>query len=141
MAVQAALLVALFLAPSGDIWPTPGWVRTLATIGFWLGFAYAALAAVWMRGSLTALPVPKPGGALCTTGPFARSRHPIYFGVLVLCAAMTLRRASTTALVVFALLVVFFNIKARWEEPHLAARYPGYGDYQRRTNRLVPRIR
>lgn len=141
VAAQFVLLAALWRTPVDDLWSRPGWLLGAASVAFWLGLSYAAMGALWLRGSLTALPLPRRGGALCSTGPYRWSRHPIYFGALVACGAMTVRRASVSAVALFALLVVFFNVKARWEEPHLADQYPGYGDYARRTGRIVPRLR
>ena len=35
-------------------------------------------------------------------------------------------------------LIGWFVLKARWEEQHLARRYPDYADYAARTPRFVP---
>ena len=35
-------------------------------------------------------------------------------------------------------LLAFFDMKARREERWLEAAYPGYGDYRKRTRKLIP---
>ena len=44
------------------------------------------------------------------------------------------------AVVATSALVVLLHGKARFEERHLAARFPGYDGYAARTPRLVPRL-
>lgn len=140
VAVQAGLLVGLWLAPVDDLWTRSTGLLRAADAIFWLGLAYAGLAALWLRGALTALPIPRPNGKLVTNGPYRVSRHPIYLGVLLACLGMTLRRASWPAVLLLIAAIVFFHTKARWEERRLAARYRGYTDYAANTGRILPRL-
>jgi protein-S-isoprenylcysteine O-methyltransferase Ste14 len=138
--VQAVLLLGLWLTPVDDLWERPTALLRVADVVFWLGLAYAGVAALWLRGALTALPIPRPNGSLVTNGPYRISRHPIYLGVLAACLGMALGRASWIGLALLVATVVFFHSKARWEERHLAVRYPGYTEYAQRTGRILPKL-
>lgn len=81
-----------------------------------------------------------PNAAQRANGPYRYVRHPIYSGVLLLAAGVTLTSASALKTSVFVLLVVVLSIKARYEERLLADRFPDYHSYTSRTPRLVPRF-
>jgi protein-S-isoprenylcysteine O-methyltransferase Ste14 len=100
---------------------------------------------VWGARSLgreiTAHPAPTPSATLRTNGPYRYVRHPIYSGVLLFAAGLTLASGSVLKAVALFLLVGVLSIKARFEERLLAERFPDYEAYVRRTPRLVPRPR
>jgi protein-S-isoprenylcysteine O-methyltransferase Ste14 len=138
--VVMALVVAACLALPG--WP--GDVRTpLAVVGAILGVTGAAVAVRSARvlgRSLTPFPRPAADGDLVETGPFARVRHPIYAGGLLFFGGLSIA-FGPWPLVVTAVLAVLWALKARVEERHLAARYPGYAAYVARVrHRLVPGV-
>jgi protein-S-isoprenylcysteine O-methyltransferase Ste14 len=68
VAIQVVLLGALIFLPGSDDWPTPQWLRSLATVVNVLGFALLIVAALGLGSSLTATPVPKKSGQLKTGG-------------------------------------------------------------------------
>jgi protein-S-isoprenylcysteine O-methyltransferase Ste14 len=83
-----------------------------------------------------------PGGATTTliaSGPFTRSRNPLYVGLLVLSAGLALLAGSLWALVA---LPVEWGL-LRWgavlpEERYLAAKFGAeYADYTRRVRRWL----
>lgn len=139
VAVQAVLLVVLVALPGDDDWSTDGAVGSLADVLVVVGFALLGLAALVLGRSLTPTPVPVDGGELRTTGPYRFVRHPIYTGVLVIVVGLTLRSGSWPTLAVAVATVVFFHVKASWEERRLAERYPDYLAFAARTPRFVPR--
>lgn len=141
VALQALLLATVVLLPPAEDWPTPGWVDTAGLACVVVGLAVAAAAALRLGSALTPTPVPTRAGELRTAGPYGLVRHPIYTGLLVAVAGVTLRSGSVATLAVALATLVFFHLKARWEETHLAERYPGYRDYARATPRFVPRWR
>lgn len=136
--VQFALLILIMLLPPGDAWPVPAW---LDTVGFALelvGAAALVIAIVNLGRSLTPLPTPVPHGELRVGGLYRWVRHPIYAGIIALVVGATLRSASVVVGAATAALIGWFMLKARWEEQHLARRYPGYTAYAATTPRFVP---
>jgi protein-S-isoprenylcysteine O-methyltransferase Ste14 len=139
VALQGVLLGALILLPGRDDWATPSWLRG-AGYGFILaGLAVIAIASLRLGPALTPTPVPTSRGVLATTGLYRWVRHPIYTGVLTIVAGLTVRSGSLVHLAVAVTTVVFFTVKAKWEEARLAERYVDYDDYAARTPRFVPR--
>ena len=53
-------------------------------------------------------------------------------------ASITVAAGSLLRLLTLAALVLFLNVKARWEETRLAQRFEGYADYAAHTPRFVP---
>ena len=141
VAAQAALLVALVAAPGADWWPTGGAVTAVAIVVVVGGFVLLGLASLGLGRALTPLPTPTASGDLVTTGLYRFVRHPIYSAVLAVVAGLVLRSGGGWRLVAGVALVVFFSVKARWEERRLVERFPGYAEYARRTPRFVPRPR
>ncbi len=110
-----------------------GWLCMVAFAG-WNGWALLAMAR-----HRTAL---LPGGEttrVIDTGPFARSRNPLYVGLLVLSAGLALLAGSLWALAALPLEWLLL----RWgavmpEERYLSAKFgPTYADYCGRVRRWV----
>lgn len=130
--------------------PTSGlafWSPPLAWGGVALFAAGAALgwwAARTLGPMLTVAIETRQGGALVTSGPYARVRHPIYTGIFLQVAGLGLALASP--LVAAALPVAFFcgALRARLEEELLSAD-PKVGEayraYKARTGRFMPPLR
>ena len=139
VAVQGVLLLLLILLPSADHWPTPTVVRRLGDVLFFGGLLLVVVAALRLGRALTPTPVPSQAGTLTTSGLYRFARHPIYTGVLAVVVGITVRSGNVVCLLVGAVLVIFFNVKARWEENRLAATYDGYRAYAEQTPRFIPR--
>ncbi|MEZ5096078.1 MAG: isoprenylcysteine carboxylmethyltransferase family protein [Nocardioides sp.] len=138
VAVQVVLLVALVLVPTGTAWALPGWLHLVAVglVGAGLGGILAA--SLTLGRALTPTPVPNGRGDLRTGGPYRVVRHPIYSGVLAVVAGVTLGTRQWAGLAVGLATVVFFTMKARWEEARLAEAFPEYAAYAASTPRFVP---
>ena len=135
---QSALMFATLAAgplwraqwPGAWTWPLGG---ALLVVGAWTG----------VRGvrdlgmQRTPFPRPKDDGQLVTTGIYARVRHPLYLSVIVLGLAWAVLWRSVPALVLAAVQVPFFDLKARCEERWLRGLFAGYDDYARRVKRFV----
>ncbi len=141
VAAQVLLLVALIVLPSGDLWPTPGWLHLTGTMVIVLGLALVAAASLRLGSSLTPTPIPNDHGSLATTGLYQLVRHPIYTGVLTIVIGLVLPSGSAVTLGVGLATVAFFNAKAKWEEARLVERYPTYRAYAQTTPRFVPNPR
>lgn len=140
VAVQAVLLIGLIALPSAEHVPTPGWLRTAMNVVFWTGVALVIVAGVLLGRSLTATPVPTARAQLRTAGPYRFVRHPIYTGVIMIVVAMAVRSGNAFGLLLGAITIGFFHVKASWEERRLSERFADYAEYAARTPRFVPRV-
>lgn len=136
VAVQFALLAVLVLLPhrSPALW--------LLVVGLVVGGLAAVLglaAVAQLSTALTPTPVPLPDQTLRTGGVYRVVRHPIYTAVLGVALGFTIAVGSWWTAVCWAVLVVFFVVKSRWEDRMLAERF---GDqwhaYAARTSALLP---
>ena len=103
----------------------------------------ATIIGVWANISMklhtiSVLPTVKPGGKLCTSGPYRIIRHPMYTAVLLFLFALLLNEYSVLGLIVFAILIVDLIIKMSVEEKILIAHYDDYKDYMLKTKRIIP---
>ena len=136
--VQVVLLGALIFLPDSDDWPTPQWLHTTGTIVNILGLALLIVGGLGLGSSLTPTPVPRKAGQLTTRGLYRFVRHPIYTGVLMIVVALVVTSGSWVHVIIGVVTVVFFSVKARWEEQRLRLEYPDYDAYARSTGRFVP---
>ncbi len=75
------------------------------------------------------------------TGPYARVRHPMYAGALVLLAGVPLALGSLWGLLALVPISAVIVWRLLDEERFLTAHLPGYAEYRRKTPfRLVPRV-
>jgi len=74
------------------------------------------------------------------TGMYARIRHPMYIGSILLFIGMPLVLAATWAWIFSVAGIVGIFIRIRKEEKFLAQELPGYREYMEKTWRLVPHI-
>jgi protein-S-isoprenylcysteine O-methyltransferase Ste14 len=140
VAAQVVLLVSLVLLPGGSAWPTPGWVEGVGLAISLFGALLAVVASRRLGRALTPTPVPAERGELTTAGLYGLVRHPIYTGVLLIVLGIVVRSGSVLALAVGAVTLVFFTVKARWEEGQLLARYPAYRSYAAAVPRFIPSL-
>lgn len=136
---QIVFLVAIASAP-GDAWAEPAqtigrWSGALLVIG---GLALAARAVVDLGPNLTPFPRPRQAGVLVERGLYGVLRHPVYAGLVLVAVGWSLMHGSLVGLVLSAAFAGFLDLKARREEAFLAAAFPGYEAYRRRTKRFVP---
>ena len=141
--VQAILLIALFFGPK-DLLGLPTKVnQTLWWIGqilFYLGIAIAIWAAILLGPNLTPLPKPKQNGELIRTGLYRFVRHPIYFGVILVCFGWAGIEQTLYTLVLAIILLIFFDLKSRQEEIWLTEKFSEYDVYKQNTKKLIPFI-
>lgn len=136
---QLAFFVAVGFAPPVQ------WLEPLASgsvpIGALLlvaGLVVAGRGLLDLGPNVTPFPRPRDTGALVEHGIYGVIRHPIYAGLILLAVGWSLARTSSLALLLAVAFVVFLDLKARREEIFLAAAFPGYEAYRRRTRRFVP---
>jgi protein-S-isoprenylcysteine O-methyltransferase Ste14 len=141
VAGQVALLALLTLLPRRAHWPVPALLRHAGNLAAAVGLGFAALSAGWLGRGLTPMPMPTERTELRTTGPYRYVRHPIYAGLLLSAAGRAAASGNRATAVAFAALAALLNVKARFEEEQMVARFPGYRDYAARTPRFVPTLR
>jgi protein-S-isoprenylcysteine O-methyltransferase Ste14 len=142
VAAQLALLLAIALSALVGL----GWSGSLKPVAIVVGLVLMAaggllvvLGGVQLGSALTPFPLPRGGGELSAGGVYARARHPMYGGGILIALGWSIIFASVVGLVLTALLAVFFELKARREEAWLVGRYPEYEAYRRGTPRkLLP---
>ena len=144
VAAQFFLLAAIALSALVGV----GWSDSLEPVAIAVGIALMALGGVLvvlggvqLGSSLTPFPAPREGGELSAAGLYARARHPMYGGGILIALGWSILFASLVGAVLTVLLAVFFELKARREEQWLVDHYPEYDAYRRRTpRRLLPWI-
>lgn len=135
---QFLLLALIVLLPHGTAWTFPTEVTRAAQVAAAVGIVLMVVAGSALRRGLTAAPLPNSHAELRTGGLYRFVRHPIYSGLLLFAVAITLTSGSPWTTAACAALVMLINVKARWEERHLAARFTGYAAYAARTPRFIP---
>ncbi len=107
-----------------------------------VGLAIAAWARVHLRRYWSDKVVIQSDHRLVSSGPYARMRHPIYFGVLLAIAGTATVVGEWRALMAFLLMLINYTIKARKEDQILADRFDReFLDYQNRRGLLLPSLR
>ena len=116
-------------------WPGLGLPGALRLAILAAGTAATVAVVAW---SVRALPVETRGRALCTRGPFARVRHPLYAAFLVFfCPAFALWLDHAVYLAWAAALHPLWHVVIRGEEQRMEARF---GDAWRRYAAVTPRF-
>jgi protein-S-isoprenylcysteine O-methyltransferase Ste14 len=81
------------------------------------------------------------GQRVISTGPYARVRHPMYAGAVLLILAMPMALGSLWGLLAAAILPPILIARIFDEERTLSAELPGYDDYRRAVPyRLIPLV-
>jgi protein-S-isoprenylcysteine O-methyltransferase Ste14 len=140
VALGVPLLIGIFVTSAlGDPWVLPAWTR-------WAGWALVAFFAGWNAWCLvlferhrTGLLPGQPTTQLVDTGPFARSRNPLYVGLVALYLGISLLVPSVWSLVLLPVGVAALEWGAiRPEERYLRERFgPAYDAYCRRVRRWL----
>jgi protein-S-isoprenylcysteine O-methyltransferase Ste14 len=139
------LFVALFIIPGLDrrfSWSPPySWAwkaaaNALVAAGFLIMFL-AFRANSYAAGVVEIA----PGQQVIATGPYARVRHPMYFGAVLMFLVTPVALGSFWALAPAAGLVAAIVARLRDEERFLSAHLSGYSSYRQQVPfRLIPGI-
>jgi len=141
--VQAILLIALFFGPKDIFGLSTMLNQTLWWIGqilFYSGIVIAIWAAILLGPNLTPLPKPKPSGEFIQSGLYRFVRHPIYFGVILVCFGWASIEQTLYTLVLAIILLIFFDLKSRQEEIWLTEKFSEYAQYKITAKKLIPFI-
>ena len=86
-------------------------------------------------------PEPKTGAPFISSGIYSRVRHPMYLAFLVGSLGFVLIKQSVLPIVSTILLTLILNIKYRFEDRLLRARWSEAKDYQKSVRALIPLMR
>ncbi len=115
--------------------------RSFGMIFELLGVLGLLLTANTLKGTLTAIPIPKPDGKLSTNGLYKYVRHPMYTSVLLLVLGIALRSGSLFKYFLLMVLTLLFYFKSAYEEKYLSQKYPEYRAYASAVPRFIPFIK
>jgi len=138
VAGQFALIGILVVLPARHDWPVPAALTVACTVATIIGLAVMVIGATALGRGLTATPLPNAYAQRRTGGLYRFARHPIYSGLLLTMASLTVASGSGFRLLTLGVLVPLLTVKARWEETRLTQRFEGYANYAARTPRFVP---
>jgi len=130
----------LVLLPGRHDWPVPAALKVACSIATVVGLTVMIVGATGLGRGLTATPLPNAHAKLRTGGRYRHARYPIYSGLLLTMASITVASGSVSRLLTLGVLTLLLTVKARWEETRLIQRFQGYADYAARTTRFVPRL-
>ena len=112
--------------------PTPRWILAGAAIAV-AGLAIRAAAAGYLR----------KGEAVAMSGPYARTRNPLYLGSALLAMGfVAASRSWAVAVLVAAYFLALYPFLMRREEAELRRRFgPPFNEYAKRVPLFWPRLR
>jgi protein-S-isoprenylcysteine O-methyltransferase Ste14 len=129
------LLVGTFLGAGPLLYGLPPLVGGISVVISIVSFSGAIWSLAYLRRSLSIIPEAR---RLSTGGPYRVVRHPLYlFEILAALGALGAAPGLISALSLLAF-VGMQMVRASYEERLLAATFPEYADYARRTRRLIP---
>jgi protein-S-isoprenylcysteine O-methyltransferase Ste14 len=114
--------------------PNPA-LRLASLVVLTVGMAASIHVLTYLGRSFGILPQAR---GIVTSGPYARLRHPLYAAELVATAGVMLQFAQPWAFGLFVFTAIALAPRMGFEEAVLRETYPAYGDYMRRTWRLIP---
>lgn len=132
------LFILLIAYPAG-VGESNLWLKIIGYTIFALGAVVITRGTIAIRPSLTALPEPKEGAPLITSGIYRYIRHPMYAGLILMGLGLTLARDSSITGIETILLYFLLTAKYRYEDYLLRQRWPAAKNYQARVGALIPK--
>jgi protein-S-isoprenylcysteine O-methyltransferase Ste14 len=129
------LVVGAFIGTGPLLYALPPMVGTLSVFVSIVSFTGALWSLGYLRRSLSIIPEAR---RLTTGGPYRIVRHPLYLFEIMAALAVLASAPGAISAVSFVGFVGMQMTRARFEERLLAATFPEYAEYARRTRRLIP---
>jgi protein-S-isoprenylcysteine O-methyltransferase Ste14 len=110
-------------------------------LGFFiaLGFVTVLWATISMRKSvLKVTPDVDKHAKLIEEGPYKWIRHPMYSGVLFAFIGFLFTQITFIRLLAYVFLAINLILKLNYEEGLLEKHFENYGQYKKKTSRLIP---
>jgi len=121
-----------FYAPMAD---STGFVQVLAALFGITGMSLAINALRWLGRSFSIFPEARQ---LVTDGPYRVVRHPLYVAEALSTLGITLQLRQPLGLLIAAAIFLGQFARMGFEEEVLERSFPEYGEYKKRTFRLIP---
>jgi protein-S-isoprenylcysteine O-methyltransferase Ste14 len=143
VAVQVALMIAVFLAPKLDGRVpdgNPEWSEFIVIFGgvfFGVGLVIALLGLITLGHNLSPYPKPRMEAELVESGIYSIVRHPIYSGIILFAFGWGLAWSSILAVAGSVIFFFFFDLKSRREERWLETKFADYARYKKRVKKIV----
>ena len=115
-------------------------IKVISLIGIiilFLGLIITSKGLLDLGRSLSPLPEPIKGASLIRHGIYKHSRHPIYSGIILCSAGITIYKSSLLHLILLFSLTVVLIFKARREERKLKEIHSDYKDYSSITSAIL----
>jgi protein-S-isoprenylcysteine O-methyltransferase Ste14 len=126
------LAFALAMLPRPDM---PAAILAISSLLLIVGTAMSFAVLRWLGRAFSIMPEAR---RLVTNGPYRLVRHPLYICEEIGLIGVLIQVISPLAVAMWILHVVFQFRRMLNEERILAATFPDYEDYTRRTPRLIP---
>jgi protein-S-isoprenylcysteine O-methyltransferase Ste14 len=129
------LLSALLLLPSRE--DLPLWALLFSDLLVVVGNTFAITILLQLGRSFSILP---EGRRMVTRGFYSVVRHPLYLAEAVATLGVAINFLSAWALILVAMQFALQITRIHYEEKVLKEHFPEYGDYARKTWRLIPGV-
>lgn len=137
-------LVLITFATYGFIVVPPfvfkGVIPFLSIVSILGGALCAVLGVVNLGSSFSPLPVAREENALVQTGIFKFIRHPLYAGLLMLSAGLSILSGNEFRLLMTGVLWWLIEETIRGEEKELEDLHPEYAEYKTKVGKLLPQL-
>jgi protein-S-isoprenylcysteine O-methyltransferase Ste14 len=133
--IGTLILVSVPSAPGSALFSPPGWLFYATTALIAAGYALAVWGLLYLRQSFSIIPEAR---RVVSGGPYRVIRHPLYSAEIVVGLCGALQHPKAAALAVLPIFIVAQLVRSVFEERLLEGTFPEYGEYRRRTWRMIP---
>ena len=122
------------------LFPENDYIKILGLLINLAGIIFAIRARTWLGTNWSATVTVKKDHDLIRSGPYAITRHPIYTGMLFGIVGAAFIVGEIRGFLAVGLFLIAMEIKMATEEKFMKSVFPSYGDYMKRTKKLIPLI-
>ena len=137
---QVFLFVAFFFIPNVYHFNFPVEMKIPGRILMAAGVLSMIWAGMDLGKNISAFPEPVSNAPLKTGGIYQYVRHPIYTGLILFFAGIAIAQENLTKLLFAGVFIIFFSIKASYEEKQLLKKFPEYRDYMNKTRSFLLKL-
>lgn len=118
--------------------PTLRWVAFVGVLVSWIIVFWAFRENAFLSGFVRIQT--DRGHSVCTTGPYAFIRHPMYLAMIVTVLCQPIFLGSLYSLIPAAIIIVLFVLRTSMEDRTLQKELPGYAEYAAKVRwKLIPK--